>query len=109
MCGQRRANGVEIGGALEIGSRQHDKQRRCVHAAVIAAERHLAQVRHLAVTGFVQDFARLRVRGGVDLGRLAGGEMPSTPRAIEGSIQSVSSAVMIPSRPKTALNQGIPA
>ena len=61
MCGHNRRMRVEIAGALEIGARQHDEQRRRVDAAVVAAERHLAELGHLAVTGFMQDFAWLGV------------------------------------------------
>ena len=80
--GQRRLDvgpelehGGEIAGAVEVGAGQHDEERRRVDAAVVAAERHLPELGHLAEAHLVQDLAGLGVGGGVDLGRLGGGEV----------------------------------
>ena len=61
------AHGLDVVGAFEIGARQHDEQRRGIDAAVVVAERHLAQQRHLALAHLVQDLA------GLGVGRLVGG------------------------------------
>ncbi len=45
-----------------------------IDAAVIEAERNLAQRRHFAAAHLMQDFARLRVRGGVEGRRLECGK-----------------------------------
>lgn len=55
------ADELEIAGALVIGGRKHDEQRRAVDAAVIPAERHLIECGHLALARLVQDFAGLGV------------------------------------------------
>ena len=55
------ANSIEIACPLKIFSREHDEERRRIHAAVVAGEWDLAQIGHLPVTGFVQNLARLRV------------------------------------------------
>jgi hypothetical protein len=52
---------LDISGAIEIRTGQHHEQRRRVHAAVVAAERHLAEASHLAAAGLVQDLSRFGV------------------------------------------------
>ena len=93
----------------EVRAGQHDEQRRRVDAAVVAAERHLAERGHLAVAHLVQDLAGLGVALGVDLGRLRRGQKREHAARELGSIHSISSAVMMPSRPNGVLNQGTPA
>ena len=55
------ADQVQIPGALGVGSREHDEERRRVHASVVAAERHLSQRRHFAAAHLVDDLPGLRV------------------------------------------------
>src|SRR5881296_3557442 len=57
-----------------VGAEQHAEERRCVEAAVVASEGHLAGRRHLAVAGLVDDLAGLLVALGVHLAPLQGGE-----------------------------------
>ena len=65
---------IQIAGALEIiGGEQHEEWRG-IGAAVIFPERHFPQHRHLAVTDFVQNLARLRVHRRIVLRRLCRGE-----------------------------------
>ena len=93
-------------GRRRPASRRAASNRRCRSSA----ERHLAELGHLAVAHLVQDLARLGVarrRRPRSPGWRRGGA--STPRAIAGSSQSVCSAVISASRPKTVLNQGMPA
>ena len=101
--------GLAIAGALEIHAGEHEEERRRVDRAVVAAERHLAEVGHLAVTALVQDLARLGVRLGSNSVAWVAASVRSTPRATDGSIHSINMAVMMPSRPKTVLYQGMPA
>ena len=97
-------------GALEIGAGQQHEQRRGIDAAIIAAERHFAELGHFAVPRFMQDLARLGVGGGVVIRRLvAPPDNATRPARCVGSSHSVSSAVMMPSRPNAVLNQGTPA
>ena len=63
-----------------------------VDAAVIEAERDLAERRHLAAAHLVQDLARLGIRGGIVGGGLERRQPRSTPRATPGSNQSTSAA-----------------
>ena len=72
-------------------------------------ERHLTQPGHLAAPHLVQDLAGLGIRPRIEGPCLVGGQKRSTPRAISGASQSVNRAVMMASRPKTVLNQGMPA
>ena len=65
----------EVAGARGIGAGQHDEQRGRVDPAVVAAERHLAQPRHLALARLVHDLARRRVVEARGLGRLMGGQI----------------------------------
>src|SRR3954454_16377276 len=51
-----------------------------------------------------EEIALLRVQGDC-----VAASVRSTPRAISGSIHNMSIAVMIPSRPNTVLNHGMPA
>ena len=69
-------DGGVVAGALGIETRQHDEQRRGIDAAVIKAERHLAQGCHLAFAHLVQDLSRLRVRGRIVGLGLERGEAP---------------------------------
>ena len=55
------ADEVEVAGALQVGAGQHQEERRRIDAAVVAAERHLAERRHLAAASLVQDLAGLGV------------------------------------------------
>ena len=66
-------HGGEIAGPLEVGAGEHDEERRGIDAAVVAAERHFAELGHLAEAHLVQDLAGLGVGGGVDLGCLDAG------------------------------------
>ena len=60
----------DVAGALEVGAGQHHEQRRGIDAAVIAAERHLAQLGHLAAAHLVQDLAGFGLVLRVERGRL---------------------------------------
>ena len=74
MLGQIASDRLDVAGALEILAGEHQEERRRIDRAVVAAERHLAEIGHLAVTDLVQDFSGLRVRFRVVLGRLRRGE-----------------------------------
>ena len=65
-----RAHRLQIAGAGVVLAEQQHIQRRRVDAAVIAAERHFAQVGHLAVAHFMQNLPRLGVPLGLDRGGL---------------------------------------
>jgi hypothetical protein len=54
-------NRVTVAGALDIKSGQQHEQRRGIDAAVVHAERHFAQRRHLAAAHLVQNLPRLGV------------------------------------------------
>ena len=73
--GPERLDERPVAGALVVGAGQQDEQRRGIDAAVVAAEGHLLQRRHLAVAGLVQDLARLGVLLGDHLRRLGGGQV----------------------------------
>ena len=73
--GPQRADGFLVAGAVEIARRQQHEQRRGIDAAVIAAERHFAQIGHFAGAHLMQDLARLGIGGGVEFGRLGGGQI----------------------------------
>src|SRR5438128_1290889 len=64
-----------VAGVTEVRTGQHDEQRRRVDAAVVMAEGNLAERRHLAAPGLVQDLPRLRVALGRDFGGLLGREI----------------------------------
>ena len=55
---------------------QHHEQRRCIHAAIIEAERHFAQRCHFAATHFVRNFSGLGVGARIECGGLISGEPP---------------------------------
>ena len=55
------ADGFDIACPLEIFSGEHDEERGRIDAAVVAAEWNFAQIGHLPVARFVQNFSRLRV------------------------------------------------
>ena len=76
-----RGDEVAVAGALVVGRRQHDEERRRVVRAVVAPERDLAQRRHFAGARLVQDLAGLRVALRVVLGRLRRGEIARGRRA----------------------------
>ena len=52
---------LAIGGPFEIRHREHDEQGSRIGAAVVLAERNLAERGHLAVAHFVKNLAGLRV------------------------------------------------
>ncbi len=62
-------------GAVEIGAGEHDEERCRIDAAVVAAERHLAESGHLAVAHLVQDLAGLGIGDGIRRCRLVCGEI----------------------------------
>ncbi len=63
-----------VAGALGVAAGQHDEQRRGIDAAVVEAERHLAEVGHLAAAHLVQDLAGAGIGLGVLDAALVGGE-----------------------------------
>ena len=67
---------IEVAGAVEIFAEQQHEKRRRIDAAVVAAERYLAQIRHFAVTHLVQDLSWLGVALGLDGARLRRREKP---------------------------------
>ena len=68
---------------LEIGPGEDDKKRRCVDAAVVAAEGDLPQGRQFALAGFVEDLSRFGVLFGRDFGSLGCGEVgEDAPREV---------------------------
>ena len=89
-------NGV-VSGPLRKKPGQHYEQGRSVDAAVVKAERHFAERRHLAFAHFMQDFSRLRVRCVLVRRRLKRGKPPQhtlrdariEPKRLEGGDQSV--------------------
>jgi hypothetical protein len=99
----------EIAGALEVGAGQHHEERRRVDAAVVASERHLAGLGHLAAADLVQDLARLGIALRVMVDRLVGGEEPQhaagevgiEPERLEGGDERVA--------PERVQNHGTPA
>ena len=66
----------DVAGALEMRAGQRHEERRRIDAAVVAAERHLAEDGHFAIARFVQDLAGLRVGMRVDGGGLRRRQMP---------------------------------
>ncbi len=52
---------LAVARAVPILAGEHHEERRRVDAAVVAAERHFAHARHLAVAHLVDDLARLRL------------------------------------------------
>ena len=67
-------DGLEIASPLEVHTGEHDEQGRAVDAAIVQAERDLAEPRHLAMPGLVQDLARLGIGLGREAGCLPGGK-----------------------------------
>ena len=107
-----RADRVEVAGALrDTGPRAGRTSGVASTDAIIAAERHLAEPRHLAAAHLVQDLARLRHPAASSTSRSPGSRRAwcSTPLAMSGAAHSISIAVMMPSRPKIVLYQGTPA
>jgi hypothetical protein len=60
----------EIARAFVVSASQHHEERCRVDAPVVAGERHLVEVGHLALARLVQNLPGLRVAGLVVLGRL---------------------------------------
>ena len=81
----------------EIARRQHDKQRRGIDAAVVAAKGNFFERGHFAAAHFVQDFSRLGVLFGNFLGSLllgqilqhASRDMRSDPQTLKRGDDSV--------------------
>src|SRR4051794_512445 len=65
-----RLHRVNVAGTLKIQTGEQHEERRCIYRPVISSEGNLAEVRHFAVTSFVQDLAGLRVRLRIAGGRL---------------------------------------
>ena len=65
-------DGGRVCGALPVFARKQNEQRGRVDAAIVAAERHLAQTRHLAGARLMHDLAGLRVVHRIDLRGLQG-------------------------------------
>ena len=96
--------------AFEVGRREHDEQRRRIGAAVIAAERDFmprAAISPLRISCRILPGSASCASAWVVAWVAA--RNSSTPRAMSGDAHSVSSAVMIPSRPNGVLNHGMPA
>src|SRR5262249_19641945 len=55
------SDGFEIAGSCRVFSRQQYKQWRGINASIVAAERDLAQPRHLAFAHLVEDLAGLGI------------------------------------------------
>src|SRR6185436_17519940 len=55
------SNEVEISGPRQVGAGEQQKEWRRVDTAVVAAERHFAQRRHLSAWSLVQDLPGLGV------------------------------------------------
>ena len=72
--GHSAVDELHVAGAVRIGAGEIDVERRRVDAAIVAAERQLAQHRHLALARFVHDLARLRIAERRCLRRLVLGE-----------------------------------
>ena len=110
MAGHSAVEGFQIVGALGIEAGKQDEERRRVDAAVVLAERHLMQGRHLAVAHFVQDLARLGVGSGIGLLRLVARPAGAARRARHWDRTTASAcAVISPSRPNVVEYQGMPA
>ena len=110
MLGHSSRKRLDVAGVLGVEPGQHHEQRRRIHAAVIEAERDLAQRRHLAAAHLVQDFSGLGVGERIECrwpDKAA--SRRSTPLAMRESHHSICSAVMIPSRPNVVEYQGMPA
>ena len=61
IAGHSSPDGLDVAGAFQVKAGEQHEQRRRIDAAVIEAERHLAQRRHFAAAHLVQDFSRLGV------------------------------------------------
>ena len=79
---------LPIARARVVVAGEDHEQRRRVHAAVIAAEGDLAEARHLAGAGLVQDLAGLGVLFGADAVACVAARYASVPRARSGFTQS---------------------
>ena len=76
ICRPERPQRLGLPGAVQPGAGQRHEQRRRIDAAVVAAERHLAQFRHLAVAHLVQDLAGLGIRRRIEAGGLHRRQVP---------------------------------
>ena len=74
--GPQLAQRFDVAGVLGVEAGQHHEQRRGIDAAVVQAERNLAQRRHLAAAHLVQDFSGLGVGERIEILGLIGGEPP---------------------------------
>src|SRR6202030_93976 len=70
-----RLDELEVAGPPIVGAGKYQVKRRGVHAAVIAPKRYLSQHRHLALSRFMQDFARLGILLRRELFRLRSSEV----------------------------------
>ena len=73
--GPERSNKFQVAGSLVVGAGQQHEQRRGIHAAVVAAKWHLAQLGHFSAARLVQDLARLGVLFGNHLHCLGRGQV----------------------------------
>ncbi|MFC7612168.1 hypothetical protein [Teichococcus aestuarii] len=99
----------QVAGSVEIGAGQHDEERGGVGAAIVAAERHLAEQRHLALPRLMQDLAGLGIGRRVFLRRLMGGQEAEHAAGQGGAVPEGVPAAISASRPKAVLYQGMPA
>ena len=76
MLGHSSRSVSDVAGMLGVEPGQHHEQRRRIYAAVIEAERNLAQRRHLAAAHLVRDFSGFGVDKRIECGGLKGGEPP---------------------------------
>ena len=110
IAGHSSRKRLVVAGALDVEAGEQHEQRRRIDAAVIEAERHLAQRRHLAARASRAGScpARASAAGSLSLAWKAASRR-STPRAMPGSHHSICSAVIRPSRPNVVEYQGMPA
>src|SRR4029453_6403759 len=74
LSGPKLSQSLEVAARLGILANQYKEQRCGSDAAVIEAEGNLPQIGHFARAHFMQDFARRRVRGRVEISRLQRGQ-----------------------------------
>ncbi|MND95557.1 hypothetical protein D3C80_878150 [compost metagenome] len=79
QVGPQGADGLHVVGAPRVGAGQGDEEAGGVDPAVVEAERHLAQGAHLAAACLVHDLAGGGIHEGVDLCRLARGQIGQHP------------------------------
>jgi hypothetical protein len=79
----QKAHRCKVAGPPEILPEQQQEQGRRVDASIVAAERHLAQIRHFSMAHLVQNFPGLGVAFRRHRRRLGGGEKPEhAPRDV---------------------------